>query len=1189
LKVKVPNWEHTCVFYLYPFNNGKILLSGVEAKELGIYVSGIPTRFVEEEEEEHDLVWAKEEEKAEEFVKEEDREKIREGVKKNFAENAKLPNNTHCTHPRALHNIEIEDSEIPVCTRQYRIPQKFVEMTGETMNEWEENTWIEEDEAGNSWCSPINPQPKVSGGIIDEKKVRVCVDFRGPNLKARKIQHTIPTSRDVFEKIRGFDILSEVDLKAAYHLILLNARSKKFTAFINPATGKKMRFNRMFFGEKGAAHTMQRVVEMILKEEGLDEWTAAYVDNILIFTKGGPEAHAEVLGKVIDALTKWGMKMNVDKCQVGMKKARVLGHLISNETATVDPVKSDTLKNLTRPKKGTQVESFLGFTNFLRDYIPMYASIAGPIEALRKAKSITDEQWEGEPKRAFELIKGVLGKAPIMHMPDWTRPFKVGTDSSQYGVGAVLYQVMENGEIRYVAFAAKSLNKHQRNYPAIKRELLAIVFAVAKWREVLWGNKFILETDHKALTYMANSSQRMIRDWMHVMGEMDFEVVHKPGFLNILPHHLSHMYDMLEVDSKRDNQSEEGSTKEVDELEVDWQSDKGVEKWRKEVMESMTGKLLTPEGSRREMVEAMHMNSHVGPDGLFRAVFRAGHYWPKMMKDCREVAGSCDQCLRYNVGRHGFHPLSTLKAQLPWDHVAMDLLGPFPTSGGGYNFVLIMVDVATRFVVLRSLRVKTMEGIAWELAKIFADFGVPKILQCDNDPSFVNQVLDEMKEKCGFERRMVLPYHPETNGIVERYVGEVKQVLKKRLRGDWKDWEKLVPATQLALNERILSRHMSSPFSLMFARRLNGFGDYREVEKADESEEEKVARLAERSRVMGEVIFPEIARVSEEKGKAACEKKNSKRRQIVKKLKVGTRVMVKIEIREDGQEERYEGPFTVVGYSEKDKGYRLIDNQSKLLGRGVAVSKIKVIQEKEAMNQDKHWEVKRVVGHRGEMEGREFEVEWKGGGENEFVRAADFGSNKCIKDYWKERVKEAKSKEKKRQSEEKAVKLKNRKEEKKKKAVKAKNQEEEEEQQGEGGNKKQKEESGESEDEEKKVEKEAGENTNEEKKIEEEAKEREEQGEKEEEEEEEGRGEAEKGNSDNEGKKKAGGKRNGGRKKAEKRKKKLLQGSEKGIRKQEEEDYELAWEMGREEVAGESEEVRTSRKGRKIVAKRKWS
>jgi hypothetical protein len=190
---------------------------------------------------------------------------------------------------------------------------------------------------------------------------------------------------------------------------------------------------------------------------------------------------------------------------------------------------------------------------------------------------------------------------------------------------AVLCQIMKNREIRYVTFAAKSLNKHQRNYLAIKRELLVIVFAVSKWREVLWGNKFILETDHKALTFMANSSQRMIRDWMHVMGEMGFEVVHKPGFLNILPHHLSHMYDMLDVDSKRDNQSKGEEGAEVSEIKVDGQSDKGVEKWRKEVMEGVTSKILTPEGERKGMLEAMHSNSHIGPDGLFKGVFRARH------------------------------------------------------------------------------------------------------------------------------------------------------------------------------------------------------------------------------------------------------------------------------------------------------------------------------------------------------------------------------------------------------------------------------------------------------------------------------------------------------------------------------------------------------------------------------------
>jgi len=547
----------------------------------------------------------------------------------------------------------------------------------------------------------------------------------------------------------------------------------------------------MFFGDVGASHTMQRVVELILAEAGVSEFTAAYIDNIIIFTKDeSVEQHAEKVKRVIQALTKVGLKLNPVKCKIGLTAARILGHLMLGDARTADPVKVDTMQSLRRPQKGEQVAVLLGFTNFLREYIPMYAMIVGPLEQLRKHERISDQDWEGKPSQAFEMLKKVLSEAPILELPDWDRPFKVGTDSSQYGVGAVLYQEDKDGRKHYIAFAARALNKHQKNYPAIKRELLAIIFALKKWREVLWGSKFTLETDHKALTYMLGSSNRMILDWLHLLSDFQIEVKQKPEFSNVLPHNLSHMYDMVEKDSEH-NKGEETI---ISELQVDGMEDIRMRDWRKEFVENVLQKELVPEGKRKELVKKMHVKSHVGSDGLYRVLFRSGVYWDEMKSDCNAEAKECEECLKYNVGRVGFHPLRPLTASRPMDHIAIDLIGPFWTTEAGYNFILIIVDVATRFVFLRPLRVKSMEAVAWELMKVFCDFGVPRIMQCDNDTAFVNQVLDALKEYCGFERRAVIEYHPEQNGLVERFVREVKQVLKKRLRGQIRLWEKLVPA-----------------------------------------------------------------------------------------------------------------------------------------------------------------------------------------------------------------------------------------------------------------------------------------------------------------------------------------------------------------------------------------------------------
>jgi len=268
-------------------------------------------------------------------------------------------------------------------------------------------------------------EPKTKGVRWSGRKgeIRLYMDLRGPNKKSGGVDFITPLNTDILKKMRGFDKASELDLTAAYHQILLTARSRKFTAFTNPLTAKKMRWKRMFFGDVGAAHTMQSI-EMILKEAECDDFTTAYIDNIIVFTKGESiEGHAEKVGKVSRALTAVGLKLNPKKCQFGMKRARVLGHLISGETRTADPFKVAALCRLRRPMKGKQIKSLLGFTNFLRDYVPLYASIVGPLEKLRKNVKITNADWRGEPERAFETLKSVLSRAPILSQPDWSLPF----------------------------------------------------------------------------------------------------------------------------------------------------------------------------------------------------------------------------------------------------------------------------------------------------------------------------------------------------------------------------------------------------------------------------------------------------------------------------------------------------------------------------------------------------------------------------------------------------------------------------------------------------------------------------------------------------------------------------------------------------------------------------------------------
>jgi hypothetical protein len=181
----------------------------------------------------------------------------------------------------------------------------------------------------------------------------------------------------------------------------------------------------------------------------------------------------------------------------------------------------------------------------LRAYIPDYAQLSNPLDALRTAKSFTTTDAQSE---AFANLQQAVKQAPFLSNPDPQLPFQVATDASQSGLGAILYQQPEGSDNprdrRYIAFASKSLSGAQKNYPATKRELLAVVFALRAFAHWLFGEHFVLYTDHEALTSMFTKSRPSytISNWFDVLLEYDFEVRHRPGTKMLLPDILSRLY-----------------------------------------------------------------------------------------------------------------------------------------------------------------------------------------------------------------------------------------------------------------------------------------------------------------------------------------------------------------------------------------------------------------------------------------------------------------------------------------------------------------------------------------------------------------------------------------------------------------------------------------------------------------------
>ena len=157
-----------------------------------------------------------------------------------------------------------------------------------------------------------------------------------------------------------------------------------------------------------------------------------------------------------------------------------------------------------------------------------------------------------------------------------------------------------------------------------------------------------------------------------------------------------------------------------------------------------------------------------------------------------------------------------INAKGPLEHVIWDLIGKLVTSKDGNNFISIVVDVLSRFVILRPLRTKSKEEIALRLVEIFGNFGVPTTLQSDNERALTTEsITKHLRGMAGFKFRRIMTYFPRTNGLVERYVQESKALLLKVIKGDTDGWGLFVPAVQMALNDRVISRHDGLYFKVL--------------------------------------------------------------------------------------------------------------------------------------------------------------------------------------------------------------------------------------------------------------------------------------------------------------------------------------------------------------------------------------
>jgi Reverse transcriptase (RNA-dependent DNA polymerase) len=206
------------------------------------------------------------------------------------------------------------------------------------------------------------------------------MDARNLNKVLTPFKYLLPVISEIFAAMRGSKLFTELDLMNAFHQILLTQASRKYTAFTDPKDNTRYQWTRMFFGDAGTASKMQCVMEKVLRIGSPEALLhRVYVDNVLIFHKTGDiSKHAQQVKEAMELLTAHHLKIRPDKCKFAFKKLQTLGHLISKDDLSVDPIKAAAFIQFKVPKTGKQLEHLLGFVNYIRDYIPSYSTLLSP-------------------------------------------------------------------------------------------------------------------------------------------------------------------------------------------------------------------------------------------------------------------------------------------------------------------------------------------------------------------------------------------------------------------------------------------------------------------------------------------------------------------------------------------------------------------------------------------------------------------------------------------------------------------------------------------------------------------------------------------------------------------------------------------------------------------------------------------
>ncbi|CCF58747.1 hypothetical protein KAFR_0F01500 [Kazachstania africana CBS 2517] len=729
------------------------------------------------------------------------------------------------------HSIEIKpDTRLPQL-QPYRVIPKMERELNDIIDDLLEKGFI--SLSRSSCSSPVVMVEKKDGTY------RLCVDYRALNKATISDPFPLPRIDSPLSRVGNAKIFTTLELHSCYHQIPMHEPDKFKTAFVTP--NGKYEYNVMPFGLVNAPSTFARYMADLFRDL---KFVAVYLDDILIISETAEE-HWQHLDMVLGRLEQDGLIAKKKKCHFATTEVEFLGYNIGVNKIAPLVHKCDAIAKFPVPSTVKEAQRFLGMINYYR----RCSQMSKPIQDFITQKVV----WSSHQDTAFNRLKETLTSPTILVPFQPNASYKLTTDASKDGVGAVLEEV-SGTSIVSVGYFSKSLPGAQKNYPAGELELLGITEALRHFRYLLHGTHFTLRTDHISLLSLQNTKEpaQRVQRWLDELSEYEFTLEYLANPRNVVvdaisravytatPNTLTTKIDPSKwIDDYRSDPLCAGALLflgEIGSTDMTKENSSAFHKYQKKVRLSqqfrkhfsVTAGILYYD--TRLAVPLLH-----SPDIIFyyhNHNFYGGHfgtnptvakiiplyYWPHLTQNVKTYIRSCLQC---QLAKSHRPKTQGLLQPLPipegrWMDISLDFASGFSLSYSQNGIILIVVDrFSKRAHFIPTKKPLDSAGVINLLFRhIFAYHGFPRTITSDRDIRMTSFLYRELTDRLGIKLTMSSANHPQTDGQSERTIQTLNRLLRTYTARDHGNWDKYLPQIEFVYNSTPTRTLGKSPFEI---------------------------------------------------------------------------------------------------------------------------------------------------------------------------------------------------------------------------------------------------------------------------------------------------------------------------------------------------------------------------------------